>query len=89
MSFADDSFDVVLSLLCLHNIAGETEREIACHEIARVLKPAGTALLSNYTNTAEYAKALAQAGLNVEKPKSYLLDAYGLMWMVVAIKIGL
>ncbi len=77
MSFADDSFDAVLSLLCLHNIDGEAEREIACREIVRVLKPGGTALLADYTNTAEYAKALAQAGLNVEKPNSYLLDAYG------------
>lgn len=87
MSFADDSFDVVLSLLCLHNIDDETERGIACREIARVLKPGGTALLADYTNTAEYAKALAQARLNVEKPKSYVLDAYGLIWVVVATKL--
>lgn len=89
MSFADDSINVVLSLLCFHNIDGETERGIACHEIARILKPGGTALLADYTNTAEYARALAQVGLNVENPKSYLLDAYGLMWMVVATKVEL
>lgn len=86
MSFADNSFDVILSLLCLHNIEDKKEREIACREIARVLKPGGTALISDYTNTAEYAQALAQAGLKVERPKSYLLQSYGLMWMVVATK---
>lgn len=86
MSFADNSFDVILSLLCFHNIDNEKERGVACREIARVLKPGGTALISDYINTTEYAKALAQAGLKVEKLKSYLLDAYGSMWMVVATK---
>lgn len=87
MSFADSSFDVILSLLCLHNINHKTEREAACREIARVLKPGGTALLSDYTNAAEYAEVLAQAGLKVEKPKLYLLDAYSLIWIVCATKI--
>lgn len=86
MDFADHSFDVIFSLLCLHNIDNEAEREIACREIVRVLKPGGTALISDYAKTAEYAKVLAQAGLKVEKPKSYLMKAYGLMWTVVAFK---
>ena len=86
MSFADNSFDVILSLLCLHNIEDKEERLTSCCEIARVLKPGGTALIADYTNVAEYAEALAQAGLSVEKPKSYLLQAYGLMWMVAATK---
>ncbi len=86
MSFTDNSFDVIVSLLCLHNIEGKEERALACREIARVLKPGGIALIADYTNITEYAKALAQAGLKVEKPKSYLLQAYGLMWMVIATK---
>lgn len=86
MSFADNSFDVILSLLCLHNINDKTEREVACCQIARVLKPGGICVISDYTNTTEYAKVLTQVGLKVEKPKSYLLEAYGLMWMVIATK---
>jgi ubiquinone/menaquinone biosynthesis C-methylase UbiE len=87
LSFADNSFDVILCVLCLHNIEHETEREVACCEIARVLRPGGTAVLSDYTNTGEYARALAQAGLEVQEPKSYLRLAYGLMWMIVATKV--
>ncbi|OKH48918.1 hypothetical protein NIES2101_21540 [Calothrix sp. HK-06] len=86
MSFTDNSFDVIFSLLCLHNIEDKEERALAYCEIARVLKSGGTALIADYTNITEYAKALAQVGLKVEKPKSYLLQAYGLMWMVIATK---
>ena len=46
MDFADDSFDVILSTYCLHNIEDELERKVACGEIARVLKPGGTVLLT-------------------------------------------
>ncbi|MDF5723360.1 MAG: class I SAM-dependent methyltransferase [Rhizonema sp. PD37] len=86
MSFADNSFVVILSLLCLHNIDDKTEREVACREIARVLKPGGTAVISDYVNISEYAKVLAQVGLKVEKPKSYFFEAYSLIWMVVVTK---
>ena len=86
MNFADASFDVVLSLLCIHNIEDKKEQSAACHEIARVLKPGGTALIADYVPTGGYAKALAQAGLNVESSKSYIPTAYGLMWMVTATK---
>lgn len=86
MSFTDNSFDVIFSLLCLHNIEDKEERAIAYREIARVLKPGGTALIADYRNITEYAKGLAQAGLQVEKPKFYLLQAYGLIWMVIATK---
>lgn len=41
MSFADASFDVVVSNLCLHNIPSAAGRAQACREIARVLKPGG------------------------------------------------
>jgi ubiquinone/menaquinone biosynthesis C-methylase UbiE len=86
MSFPDASFDVVLSLLCLHNIEDRKEQADACREIARVLKPGGTALIADYVPTRRYASALAQAGLTVESSRSYLPTAYGLMWMVAAAK---
>ena len=86
MNFADASFDVVLSLLCIHNIEDKKEQVVACYEIARVLKPGGTALIADYVPTGDYANALAQAGLNVESSKSYIRTAYGLMWMVIANK---
>ncbi len=86
MSFADDSFDVILSTYCLHNIENEQEREASCLEIARVLEPGGTVLISDYIPTHDYAKAFTAAGLSVKSSKPYLLKAFAPMWMVVATK---
>src|ERR1700743_3117455 len=47
MSFADETFDVVLSNLCLHNIYNRSGRAKACSEIARVLRPGGVAVISD------------------------------------------
>jgi len=66
MHFADASFDVVLSNLCLHNIYEKTGRNKACHEIARVLKPGGVAVVSDYKLMKEYAGEFTNAGLAVE-----------------------
>lgn len=65
MNFPDESFDVVLSNLCLHNIYNRSERAQACREIARVLKPGGIAVISDYKNMREYADQLRKAGLEV------------------------
>jgi arsenite methyltransferase len=66
MSFHDGSFDVVLSNLCLHNIYERLGRSKACHEIARVLKSGGMAVISDYKLMAEYKAELLACGLKVE-----------------------
>ena len=66
MSFPDGSFDVVLSNLCLHNIYNRPGRAHACREIARVLKPGGVAVISDYKNMLEYADEFRTAGLEVQ-----------------------
>ncbi len=66
MSFADGEFDVVLSNLCLHNIYDASGRAKACREIARVLKPGGAAIVSDYKHTRESAKSFTAGGLVVE-----------------------
>ncbi|HEY6487762.1 MAG: class I SAM-dependent methyltransferase [Terracidiphilus sp.] len=72
MSFANGSMDVVLSNLCLHNIYEKPGRAKACSEIARVLKPGGMAVISDYKLMKEYAGELAKAGLAVEMcPKDW------------------
>lgn len=65
MSFPDAAFDVVLSNLCLHNIYEKPGRAKACAEIARVLKPGGTAVISDYRHMLEYAAAFKANGLEV------------------------
>jgi arsenite methyltransferase len=62
MNFADGSFDVVLSNLCIHNIPTRDGRDRACREIVRVLKPGGKAVISDFIHTADYVKAFRSAG---------------------------
>jgi arsenite methyltransferase len=66
MSFPDGSFDVVLSNLCLHNIYERPGRAKACHEILRVLKPGGVAVISDYKLMREYAGELETSGMILE-----------------------
>ncbi|MEP6849199.1 MAG: class I SAM-dependent methyltransferase [Acidobacteriota bacterium] len=76
MSFPDAKFDVVLSNLCLHNIPNAEGRAEACREIARVLKPGGRALISDFQNTAEYAQVFCDLGLEVSRSGPYFFDTF-------------
>jgi arsenite methyltransferase len=73
LSFPDASFDVVLSNLCIHNIPDAEGRTQACREIARVLKPGGTALISDFILTGFYQKVFAEAGLKASRTGFNLL----------------
>jgi arsenite methyltransferase len=61
MKFLDASFDVVVSNLCIHNIPTREGRDKACHEIVRVLKPGGKAIISDFIKTGDYVKAFRAA----------------------------
>jgi arsenite methyltransferase len=87
LSFEDNSFDIVLSMFCIHNIEDKAEQEKACFEIARVLKHNGTALIGDYIPTHTYAKYFEKAGLKVISSKNYISTACTLMWMVEAKKV--
>jgi arsenite methyltransferase len=63
LPFGDGTFDVVVSLNVLHNIARREEREKALIEIARVLKPGGRLLISDFRNVGEYARILREQGI--------------------------
>jgi SAM-dependent methyltransferase len=63
LPFDQQSFDVVLSSLALHNIPGAAGRAAAVGEIVRVLKPGGRVAILDFRNTSQYAAALAAAGL--------------------------
>jgi SAM-dependent methyltransferase len=88
LPFPDHSFDVVLLLLCLHNIEPKSRQVTACREIARVLKPGGTVVIGDYVPTHAYAEALWDAGLVVERSRSAFGVAGALMWLLVARKHG-
>ncbi|HET9363851.1 MAG TPA: class I SAM-dependent methyltransferase, partial [Candidatus Angelobacter sp.] len=74
LSFPDASFDVVLSNLCIHNIPGAEGRAQACREIVRVLKPGGTALISDFILTGFYQKVFTEAGLKTSRTSMNLLS---------------
>jgi len=67
MTFPDATFDAVVSLACLHNIYNAPGRAEACRQIARVLKPGGVAVISDFRNIGEYFDAFAKAGLDTQK----------------------
>lgn len=87
MSFADNSFDVILSVYCIHNIEDKAEQAQACFEIARVLKPNGKALIADFVPTHDYAKAFEKAGLRVISSRNYIAETLAPMWIVEATKI--
>jgi arsenite methyltransferase len=86
MSFADGTFDVILSNLCLHNIYDKPTRIAACREIARVLKPGGIAIISDYKLTREYARILRTCGLEVTRRRANWLTTFPALNIVLAKK---
>jgi len=88
MPFPDASFDVIVSNLCLHNIYDRPTRLQAIHQIARVLKPGGIALLSDYKLTAEYAAELGTLGFNVNRHWGSWLTTFPPLRIVIARKAG-
>jgi arsenite methyltransferase len=63
----DASFEVILSNLCLHNISKREERDQACREIARMLKPGGVAVISDFVKTGQYAAVFRAEGVQVRR----------------------
>lgn len=86
MSFADGTFDVVVSNLCLHNIYHAPSRNRACAEIARVLRPHGVAIISDYKYTKHYAEEFSRAGLLVERGRPDWFRTFPALSIVVARK---
>jgi len=86
LPFPDATFDVALSLRCLHNIAPKARQAAACREIARVLKPGGRVVIGDDVPTHVYAQTLREAGLDVRWSRSAWGVAGALLWLVVADK---
>ncbi len=88
LPFEDGTFDVVVSNLCLHNIYDRDARKRALRQIARVLKPGGQALISDYKLTKEYADELQRAGLSTKRVWGNPLYTFPPLRIVVARKVG-
>jgi ubiquinone/menaquinone biosynthesis C-methylase UbiE len=64
LPFEDNSFDVVLSSLAIHNISRRTGREKAISEAVRVLRPGGRLMIADVQAARHYQAQLAKIGMN-------------------------
>lgn len=85
-SFPSEFFDVVLSNLCLHNIAGKEKRNQACREIVRILKPNGVAIISDGFHIKEYQEVFEREGLEAKILKAKFPPTFLWLHAVVATK---
>lgn len=76
MSFANESFDVIVTNQVIHNIYNKPGRYKACQEIARVLKPGGIAVISDWKHMSEYHDNFNQLGLKTEMRGANYLTTY-------------
>jgi arsenite methyltransferase len=85
-TFNDNSFDVIVSNLCLHNLYKPEERKTACKEIFRILKPNGEVIISDFKKSSEYKKTFEELGMTVKKEGTYFFDTFPPLTIIVAIK---
>ncbi|KRU24233.1 methyltransferase domain-containing protein [Clostridium sporogenes] len=76
LSFKNETFDVIVSKQCIHNIEDKQERKMAIEEMLRVLKTGGKLIISDSMYIDEYEKILLDKGLKVNISSKYFLDTY-------------
>jgi arsenite methyltransferase len=63
LAFPDDSFDLVVSNLAIHNLPDNHARQLAIVEAVRVLRPGGHVAIADLGFTWQYAAWLRQCGM--------------------------
>jgi len=86
MSFADESFDVILTNMCLHNIYNKEGRKTACKEISRILKNGGTAIVADWRHVREYKSNFDEFGLHTKLLPANYLTTFPAVGMVLVKK---
>jgi ubiquinone/menaquinone biosynthesis C-methylase UbiE len=76
LPFQDGAFDRVVSCAAIHNISASKEHAKAIREIARVLKPGGTALVDDIRHSGQYAEVFAENGCSVRRTSSRAAAAF-------------
>lgn len=75
LPFGANSFDIVLSSLAIHSLAGSQERAKALREMVRVLKPGGRLAIFDIAFAGEYARLFRELGLH-----DVQLSGLGFLW---------
>ncbi len=75
--YPDNSYDVVMSTLAIHNISDSDERDQAIRQTWRVLKAGGRLLIFDIFHTAHYAEVLRECGA-----KEVTLSGLEFLWCV-------
>jgi ubiquinone/menaquinone biosynthesis C-methylase UbiE len=63
LPFENDTFDVVLSNVAIHNIKGRAGRDRAIEEAVRVLRAGGRLIIADMFSTGRYRDHLAELGM--------------------------
>jgi arsenite methyltransferase len=63
LAFPDDSFDLVVSNLAIHNLPDNHARRSAIDEAVRVLRPGGQVVIADLGFTRQYATWLQESGM--------------------------
>jgi arsenite methyltransferase len=63
LPFADNSFDLVLSSLAIHNIPDEAGRNAPIDEAIRVVKPGGRIVIADFRKVRQYEQRLREKGM--------------------------
>ena len=64
LPFANETFDLVMSSLAIHNISQREGRDKALAEAVRVLKPGGRLIIADIRETKSYAERLHTLGMS-------------------------
>lgn len=62
LPFENDSFDVIVSSVAIHNISAKEDRDKAIDEAWRVLRPGGHLLIADISKSQQYVERLAALG---------------------------
>ena len=86
MPFPDNSFDLVVSSLAIHNIEDAATRQGAIDEAVRVIKPGGRLAIADFVATSSYAKRLGELGMaGVKRRNLGWRFWYGFPWTATSL----
>nr|WP_240968940.1 class I SAM-dependent methyltransferase [Streptomyces sp. HNM0575] len=64
LPFEDESFDVIVSSMAVHNLKARAERDRALTEAVRVLRPGGRLLIADLRHTGQHCETLHSLGMS-------------------------